>query len=926
MVADLSAVQVKFFLSGGATFDQAHATVGVMSNPMDINTFIPVSHFTLNATGYTRCYANFENYSGPDGVIAILWDDVKKMSENTINYIDAIIVEELSDCVPPTNMELQIEPDSISVSWETSQSEEWEFFLSRVAIKESDRVNKTKEQIAAMTGVAVAETLSWPDHTTKPQFGFGGLTPHANYYLYVRATCDMDWWSETMFSTPCREETFPYKEMFENYNLGGTTAGCWQLADYLGVGYPSIYNVGSSTSTNKALNLYSSGTIHRSIAILPAVEGNLSNMLLSFDVRSFSSSPGVVIVGTMEDIEDQNTFVPFDTIQVSGTAFKKARFILSNYELAYNQIAITSGLGSLMMNSDVLIDNVELKDPSCIEPYDFHQPTYAPHDINLTWSGTTDNDTWEVKVLTANVATIAIKNGTYDHSLAIVDDTLVVGKNFQLGGLRAQSTYYVYVRGLCGDSTWVSTPAATSCELLDPTRANKETFESYSSGTGSVPNCWYSGNGSADATDSYWPYIYNSSTYSSSGTRTFRMYGYDYYDYTPAYIASPEIKCDSLTQIMVTFNMYSGSSYSWLLGVMSDPYDLSTFVVIDSIGGTGQSVQYSYDLSEYVGLIPSTARYIAWRTPYGMTSYAYLDDVSFISVACPLTKPSISELTGSSVRISSGLRTSDNWIILVTNHLVSEEDLSDDDYHIPASWIVYQDTVSTRSKEIFGLQGQTKYYVATTTLCDDAQAPWSTLSFMTPCVARTPEALGTVTFSAEEGFETGTGGETPCWTVGSKTQNASSSYIPYIDDASSTMHNGKNYLKLYDYVSSSSSYVGAYAIMPELDVDSISKYQVNFWGRSNNSSSNNNQVIVGVISDPSDLNTFVALDTLNLSKSTWDPYSVGFENYMGDYMGDLGRNIIISVFQGCDPDGNDPEIPVQNRSLAEAEAGLENIG
>ena len=112
---------------------------------------------------------------------------------------------------------------------------------------------------------------------------------------------------------------------------------------------------------------------------------------------------------------------------------------------------------------------------------------------------------------------------------------------------------------------------------------------------------------------------------------------------------------------------------------MSDPYALSTIVVIDLIGSTGQSVQYSYDLSEYVGLIPSTAKYIAWRTPYGMTSYAYLDDVSFISVACPLTKPSISELTGSSVRISSGLRTSDNWIILVTNHLVSEEDLSDDD-------------------------------------------------------------------------------------------------------------------------------------------------------------------------------------------------------------------------------------------------------
>ena len=65
-----------------------------MSNPMDINTFVPVSSFTLNSTGYTRCYANFENYSGPEGVIAIVWDDVKNMTANTINYIDEITKNE----------------------------------------------------------------------------------------------------------------------------------------------------------------------------------------------------------------------------------------------------------------------------------------------------------------------------------------------------------------------------------------------------------------------------------------------------------------------------------------------------------------------------------------------------------------------------------------------------------------------------------------------------------------------------------------------------------------------------------------------------------------------------------------------------------------------------------------------------------------
>ena len=166
------------------------------------------------------------------------------------------------------------------------------------------------------------------------------------------------------------------------------------------------------------------------------------------------------------------------------------------------------------------------------------------------------------------------------------------------------------------------------------------------------------------------------------------------------------------------------------------------------------------------------------------------------------------------------------------------------------------------------------------------------MTFTTPCEAFTPEQMGTISFAEDDGFTVGSGGEMPCWLVGSKAEDAPSSYIPYVEANSSTMHNGKNYLKLYDYVSSSSNYVGSYAIMPELNVDDITKYQVNFWGRSYNSSSYNSQVIVGIITDPTDLSSFVALDTLNLSKNAWDPFSVGFENYMGDYMGDMGSHIM----------------------------------
>ena len=97
-----------------------------------------------------------------------------------------------------------------------------------------------------------------------------------------------------------------------------------------------------------------------------------------------------------------------------------------------------------------------------------------------------------------------------------------------------------------------------------------------------------------------------------------------------------------------------------------------------------------------------------------------------------------------------------------------------------------------------------------------------------------------------------------------------------------------------DDVTSDHSYVGAYAIMPELDVDNISRYQVSFWGRGSSSTyySYNSQVIVGVISDPSDLSTFVALDTVNMTQSVWEPFEVAFDEYDGDYLGRMGRSIM----------------------------------
>ena len=431
-------------------------------------------------------------------------------------------------------------------------------------------------------------------------------------------------------------------------------------------------------------------------------------------------------------------------------------------------------------------------------------------------------------------------------TIVVIPDTTVIGKAFHAEGLEAVTKYTFYVKPVC-DTIWSSESYYTACIKLDPTKPNKETFEEYPSGTSYNASyqapCWTVGNGNPSASTTYIPYIYKtSSTYAASGTNCYRLYPTA--TYSPTWVAAPEVDCNSLTELLVTFSFYGGTSYYILPGVMTDPEDLTTFVVLDSIKGQGKIATISMDLSDYADQIPASAKYVAWRTAYNAGPTIYLDDISIVKMNCPLPKPSYSALQAEQVRISSGLRTDNEWILLMTDTLpkgVSAETLSlinvDSLVHNDSIWkahVVYYDTIDARNQMVTGLTEQTEYYVAVATVCEDGISQWQLISFKTPCLAVTPEAMGTITFSKDQGYVTGSGKELPCWTTSNKSNTSSTSYIPYVGTTTAYMHNGNNYLYIYSYVPSSSTgtnYDGAYAIMPELNVKDISKYQVNFWAR-----------------------------------------------------------------------------------------------
>ena len=906
MIENLKDQQMTFYVSGNTTGDQVRATVGVMSNPMDINTFTPLSDFTVTKNGYVRCYANFADYQGNDSIVAIVWTDLDN-GKKTINYIDDVVFEEIGKCLPVTNLTMTPGVDTVTVSWNKNTSTQFEFVFSKIALAEEQL-----EDLEALRGnknVIFADTVSWSETEGNPTFGFGGLNFNTPFYAYVCTLCGAEraWWAEASTKTLCPEDfPIPFFDDFESYAVSGTDAGCWTLRDYAGTGYPKILAPSSGAQSGNMLELWSTSTSHRTIAALPGLDGDLSHMLLSFDARSLGTTTATVVyVGTMSDFDDPETFVGLDTIYMDGgNEFTKVRIDFENYTLPNNNIVITSGLGeTLEKNSDIYIDNVSVKPNNCIDVYDIEVTDVQQDAIDWTWKGKTAEGNWEVKVLSKYAELKNNKIAPYDTAkVAIVNDSIITGKAFHVEGLTPLTPYYFYVRALCGDSLWAVDSVKTACIKLDPTKPNKETFEDYKSGSGNVPDCWTVGNGyGPSAGTANIPYVYSGSTYASSGTMVLRIN--ESTAQSPAYAASPEIAIDNLTDLAVSFTFYASTSYYGVWGVMSDPTDLSTFVALDSLKGTAAKVFITLDLSDYADLIPASAKYFAWRGRYGAADLFYLDDVSIIKLNCPLPKPSYSGLTAEQVRISGGIRTDNDWALLVTTKFVDPDSLAKEGYIVPDSIIVFNDTIEARSKVVTGLNEQTDYYVAVATVCEEGSSQWQTLNFKTPCKAITPEALGTITFSKRDGYVSGSSASRymPCWTVGNKSGNASatSTYIPYVNTTSSYLFGPQkdSILYIYAYVptsATSTAYDGAYAIMPELDVDDISKYQVNFYARTTSSTgaTYHDELIVGVVTDPSDLNTFVAVDTVKLSHTAYEAFTISFEDYQGDYLGNKGRYIM----------------------------------
>ncbi|MBR3412181.1 MAG: fibronectin type III domain-containing protein [Bacteroidales bacterium] len=872
----LSTLQLSFWMRSHTASYNSHVVVGVMTNPFDLNTFVPVEDvYTNYSTDYEHHLLYFANYHGPHGYIA--FKAPQPVTGYNYLYIDDITIESLPSCPPPTHVETaNVGPNSADVSWNlVGGASSWLILY-------------------VPTGYPIDSAWSALSYDTTATLN--DLTANTQYTVMIVANCGSGI-SDTAFATfrtTCDYITeLPFTEDFDSA-AGSTNTlvtennlpPCWMYHNrgtgITSTGYPIVYSSAAEAhSGDNALRFYTyttEGTYSDQIAILPPTDPlilPLSSLQLSFWMRSTATSyNSYVQVGVMTDPADASTFVPVDTFYTnSSTTYAEYSVLMGRYRGPHGCIAIkapqpTSTYNALLID-DVTVDYL----PPCPSVSDITVTHTTPDSIGIKWYALGSETSW------------LVSDGT---NVYITTDTL-----FTFGGLAANTQYTLSVRALCpayGDtSAAMSTTATTQCSYLT-SMPFTENFDSHtgvastSSADNNLPECWaYINPGTRDNYRGY-PIIYSNSSYAYSGSNSLRYYAYYNTPDSNHYAILPHTDPTlyPIHALTLSFQMRGHSSEPTykaeaIVGVMTDPSDARTFVPIDTVDANGSTTYSSYvvHFDQYTG--PHGYVALLFRTPRG-SSYNYnAGYIDNLVLDVPPDCESVVEVTASNITLNSA-------------------DISWLDTSVNYSWFVEYGTTGftpgmgtlltsyDTSVTITGLMVNTLYDVYVTPNCSGGIAGSTMTTFRTDCgfVDSLPY------YESFEGYPIGNSSiappycGVPCY---KRLDNATQYHFGYIGNPASYAtgaHTGTGFL--YYYMPTT---LGTYAdwiitVLPPINttLHPLNTLQLSFWVKMNSATSSGD-IIVGVMTDPDEDSTFVPVDTVTVVGNVYDLKLSNLSSYVG---------------------------------------------
>ncbi len=596
-VYSMNNMEMSFWAKSSSTSYYPIIHVGVLTNPNDITTFVPVDTIHIsNSTMYEKYWVDFSNYTGNGQYIAFY---APAGGSNWYAYLDDIMMRSKSECPYPTNLTAieTIIPDSVTIAW---------------SIVDTNSMVSTYDIAVGVHGfnpdTASGDNLitQWSDTA----YIFTNLVNGTTYDVYVRSECsEYSYWTDPVTFT------------VGGYCMPRIGANSLVLSTCEGI----IYDDGGPTD--------SYGTNCNSILYLYPQD----------------STKALVLSGT------SHTYSSYSYLRVYEGLGTAGRLIFDDYNIsATRNFSYVTGGGpvTIVFRSDASSTRYDgfsihatcVDRPNCERPENFTMTSLLPDTVAFSWVDTNGSQ-W------------SIIYGPHGFDYFSTDDSVSQSESFSstegaVGSLNPNTEYDFYLVTDCGGE--VSLPqyfrATTPCTMIpDSSLPFHYGFEDATSGTsGNLNPCWRKGN---EGVSTYYPYV--STSYHAEGSKSLYFYGYSgtYYCYAVMPLFESPIR-----DLMITLKLYkTSSSYGSIeVGIMTDPEDISTFTSLNTFQPEQLSTweEFTTTFRNYNG----NGRFIAFlqRSTY----YTYLDDITidFAPTCPPAYNVNVNQVSTSSAFVTWGVR------------------------------------------------------------------------------------------------------------------------------------------------------------------------------------------------------------------------------------------------------------------------------
>ncbi|MBR3412348.1 MAG: fibronectin type III domain-containing protein [Bacteroidales bacterium] len=862
-VAPASHLQLTFWSKVTSSGYRAVFEVGVMNNPLDISSFVPVTTVNVNSTDWQRFVIPLANYTGQGNFIAVM---ARSTTGSWYAALDEFLVERIPACSPVNHVE-------VNTTGTTGCLLSWDVMTNTL----SDPASYAVQVQSTSTG-----TIQFQTTVSEPRCLVTGLNPGDSYKAKVRVICSNDSisaWDSVIFTThnmPClvtdpnTTDTIVFNTgtsqvsgvpvynswgnticqsiyTAEELNAMGIYAGMIAGLDYTFTTNSSYAKVFSIYVTSANRTTYSSSSDMVTVRTQDLVYGPASHPL--------NTSGTVHYEFTQPFMWDGSSSLIITTMmnQPNGASHSSSGFYGYSTSGSYTRTIYRYQDGTQYTPSNSTSGNGGTST---------YRPTITIYTLGCSQFDTCAAPTVILNRLTVDTAAISWIPGNNETSWNVLykaaDDatwtTAVSGlttNQYTFTTLLPMTSYQVRVVANCGSAdTYAEVVFTTPCVSIT-TLPFYENFENFVAPSNSqdITECWHRG------TNYSYNYPYVSTSYAHSGAKS--MYfvnpGSSYYDY----LALPPF-ATSVDSLQISFAAYKTSaSYSIQVGVMTDPEDFGTFTPVATVSPASTSTWELFEvpLNDYYG----NGNYIALGYS-GSSSYMYIDDIE-VSVIPDCPRPrniTFSNITTTTAHV--------DWVDTNANYFEIE--------YGPAGFAHGSGTLVTSSLPsvtLYGLRHSSRYEVYVRGLCSSFDTSnWSFVSaFTTEC-----GIIDSLPYTQNfDGWGVGTGARPACWTCGGY---SSYPYIMNVTDASNQIIGQTFYL--YSYSSNR-----VYAMLPTLDSVSYPSnvVQTVFKAWTNNTTSTyySHDVIVGLCST-TDISSFIPFDTITLTDVP-TLYEVAFDTFTG---------------------------------------------